>query len=139
MNNYIFRRLTSSIFASLFIFSFGVGSVKPVNSQETKRLQFCKNNPSLFHLNEGKEKKVKVAVLDFESNGIKTKSQNRLFVTNISGLGSVLESKLVHENGADENKFAVIKWNSINTEEKGNKDTLLGEQRDFVKTSAIVK
>jgi len=132
MNYNLFRRVTSSFIASVFALSFGVGSVKPVNSQDTTVLDFCRDNPTLFHLNKGKEKNVKVAILDFDSNDIRTKTppSRSISQTNISGLGSVLESKLVHENGVDKNKLTVVRWNSIKSNEKNNyKNTLIKQLR----------
>ncbi|BAY82048.1 hypothetical protein NIES267_15260 [Calothrix parasitica NIES-267] len=132
MNYNFVRRATSSFIASLFALSFGISDVKPVNSQGTSTLDFCRDNPTLFHLNKGKEKQVKVAVLDFGSNSISTKigSSPVMLQTNISGLGSVLESKLVHANGVDKNKLTVVRWNSIKSNEKNQyQNTLIKQLR----------
>lgn len=101
MNYNLFRRVTSSFVASLFILSCGVGSVKPVRADNTKRLDFCKQNKSLFHLNEGAERKVKVAVLDFESSFYKFSGSRPTSVIKTTGLGNVLESKLLREDNLD--------------------------------------
>lgn len=101
MNYNLFRRVTSSFVASLFILSFGVGSVKPVRADNTKRLDFCKQNKSLFHINEGAERKVKVAVLDFETSSYKFTGSRPTSVIKTTGLGNVLESKLLREDNLD--------------------------------------
>lgn len=111
MNCYFFRRVTSCFIASLFALSVGVGSVKSVRAEDTKRLEFCRKNKSLFHLDEKAERKVKVAVLDFQSSKFVLKRPGRQQTSpiEITGLGSVLESKLVKDG-----KLDVIKWNQIN-------------------------
>ena len=110
--NYIFvRRITSSFIASLFALSFGVNSIQPVRAKDIKRLDFCRKNKSLFHLNEGKQRKVKVAVANFQSSNsvLKPGTRQPKLPIEITGLGSVLESKLVKDGQLD-----VVKWNQIN-------------------------
>ncbi len=105
MNYDFVRRVTSSIFA-LF---FGIISIKPVDAQDTKRLTFCEENKSLFHLNQGAERKLNVAVLDFQSNEfLIIRSNESKTLIEITGLASILESKLVKDN-----QLAVVKWNQI--------------------------
>lgn len=111
MNCNFVRRVTSSFIASLLALGVGVSSVKPVRAENTKRLDFCKKNKSLFHLDEGAERKVKVAVLNFQSSKyvLKPPGRQQTSPIEITGLGSVLESKLVKDG-----KLDVIKWNQIN-------------------------
>ncbi len=112
MNHYFVRRVTSSIFASLFALSFGFGSVKSVGAEDTKRLDFCKQNKSLFHLDEGAERKVRIAVSEFQSSKFILKDVYGMPLQTspieITGLDSVLESKLVKDN-----ELQVIKWSQI--------------------------
>lgn len=110
MNSNFVRRVTSSIFASLFTLSVGIGGVQFVRAEDTKRLDFCKQHRNLFHINKGAERKVKLAVLDFQSSTFEIKVGDRRQTSpiEITGLGSVLESKLVKDD-----KLDVVKWNQI--------------------------
>jgi hypothetical protein len=110
MNCNIVRRVASSFIASLFALSVGIGGVKPVRAEDTKRLDFCKQHRNLFHINKGAERKVKLAVLDFQSSTFEIKVGDRRQTSpiEITGLGSVLESKLVKDD-----KLDVVKWNQI--------------------------
>lgn len=101
MNCYFFRRVTSSILASLFALTVGIGSVKSVRAEDTKRLTFCRENRTLFHLDKGAEKKVTVAVLDFENSSYQLVQGRQTSVIQTTGLGSVLESKLLEEGKLD--------------------------------------
>ena len=109
MNFDFVRRVTSSVIASLFALSFGVGGVQIVNAEDTKRLKFCRDNPSLFHLNEGKERKVRIAVfnvgnIDFTSYPELAPEKNHQF----RGIGKILAGEL-----AKNNNFTVVNWNQI--------------------------
>ena len=107
--NYFFRRVTSSLLSSLFSLSIGIGSVKPVDAQDTERLNFCEENKTLFHLDKGAERKVNLTVLDFQSNEVLIiRSNESKTLIEITGLASILESKLVKDN-----QLAVVKWNQI--------------------------
>ncbi|MGF1675060.1 MAG: CsgG/HfaB family protein [Rivularia sp. (in: cyanobacteria)] len=109
--NYCFvRRVTSSIIASLFSLIFGIGSAKSVDAQDTKRLSFCQENKSLFHLNQGVERKLTVAILDFQQMFFVVDSITGIKIPTIetAGLGNILESKLVNNN-----QFAVVKFEKI--------------------------
>jgi len=110
MNYNLFRRVTSSFVASLFALNFGINNIQSVRAEDIKRLEFCRNNKPLFHLNEGKQRKVKVAVADFQSSKFVVKQGTRQPISpiEITGLGSVLESKLVKDG-----RLEVVKWNQI--------------------------
>ena len=66
MNYYFVRCVTSSILASIFALSCGINRVKPAFAEDVKRLTFCQQHKSLFHLNEGAERKVRIAVFDID-------------------------------------------------------------------------
>ncbi|MBE9211221.1 hypothetical protein IQ247_00555 [Plectonema cf. radiosum LEGE 06105] len=113
--NYCFvRRVTSSIIASLFSLIFGIGSAKSVDAQDTKRLSFCQENKSLFHLNQGVERKLTVAVLNFESSKYTINEYgSKQYPIQITGLGNILESKLVKNNQLAVTKLEEIKSLSL--------------------------
>lgn len=107
-NAYLFRRVTSSIIASVFALSFGVCSVKPTKAEETKRFKFCDDNKSLFHLNSGNvaKRKVRIAIFDVESSPSGETAEEGAY--QFKGHSDILASKLIKNNN-----FAVISWTHI--------------------------
>ncbi len=109
MNYYFFRNVTSSILASLFSFSLGISHVESANAEDTQRLTFCKQHKSLFHLNEGAERKVRIAVFDVDiisPTNITDQFSQEKYV--FRGVGKILANEL-----AKENNFRIINWNQI--------------------------
>ncbi len=106
MGNYYFvRRVTSSIVVSLFALSFGVGTFKSVDAQNTKVLDFCQQNPSLFNLKSEAKRKLRIAVFDIEDeNSISFSGQ----IYEFKGYSKILASQLVKNNN-----FDVVSWNQI--------------------------
>ncbi|AFY56737.1 uncharacterized protein involved in formation of curli polymers [Rivularia sp. PCC 7116] len=108
--NYTFvRRMTSAIIAPLFSLSFGIGHIKPVNAENIKTLTFCQQHKSLFHLNEGAERKVRIAVFDIDI--ISPTSISNQFAEEkhvFKGVGKILANEL-----AKENNFRIVNWSQI--------------------------
>ncbi|MEO1428310.1 MAG: CsgG/HfaB family protein [Cyanobacteria bacterium J06633_8] len=115
MMNYNFvRRLTSSIFASLFALSVGVVNVKPVNSQEVENTKTCQTNASKFNIPLADKHPLKVAVINSaDSLKSKVKPNNpsptaRPTEYEFKGLGDILAGKL-----SEDSNFSVTDWNQI--------------------------
>ena len=104
-NAHLFRRITSSIIASVFGLSFGICSVKPAKAEEVKRFKFCDQHKSLFHLNSGAKRKVRVAVFDVEGNYNEPSGKGTY---QFQGHSDILASELIKENN-----FAVVNWGQI--------------------------
>lgn len=112
MNCNFVRRLTSSFIASLFALSVGVGSIKPVKAEDTKRLDFCRENKSLFHLNEGAERKIGITVFFVETITIENPAGGYPEKYQFKGIGEILASQL-----AKNNSFRVVNWSQIKPKE----------------------
>ena len=109
MNYYFARRITCYIFASLFAFIFGISLVESVSAEDVKRLTFCQQHKSLFHLNEGAERKVRIAVFDIDiitPTNISDQYSPEKYV--FRGVGKILANEL-----AKNNNFSIVNWNQI--------------------------
>ena len=115
-NAHLFRRVTSSIIASVFALGFGICSVRSAEAKETKRLEFCENNKDLFHLSSGAKRKVRIAVIDFESNSSSDRTNNGVGgdpsaqspTFQFKGHSKILATELIKDNN-----FAVINWGQV--------------------------
>ena len=109
MNYYFVRCVTSSILASLFALSCGIDCVKPASAEDVKRLTFCQQHKSLFHLNEGAERKVRIAVFDIgvvSPTSISNQYAEEKYV--FRGVGKILANEL-----SKKNNFSIVNWNQI--------------------------
>ncbi|KST69267.1 CsgG/HfaB family protein [Mastigocoleus testarum] len=106
-NAHLFRRVTSSIIASVFALGFSICSVRSAEAKETKRLKFCDSNKDLFHLNLGAERKVRIAIFDLENNITFTTKQGKQTYP-FQGYSDILAGELVKDNN-----FAVVSWGQV--------------------------
>ena len=113
---HLFRRVTSSIIASVFALGFGICSVRPAEAKETKRLEFCESNKDLFHLSSGAKRKVKIAIFDIENNNSSNDTNNGGYrgksaepsTIQFQGHSKILAGELIKDNN-----FAVVNWGQI--------------------------
>ena len=105
MNHYFILRVSSSILASLFAVGISNSSV---NAQNTKRLNFCQKYKSLFHLNEGAERKVRITVIDTDINSWNNGGHSIQPVIKFKGIGNLLANEL-----AKNKNFSIVNWSQI--------------------------
>ncbi|BAY82047.1 hypothetical protein NIES267_15250 [Calothrix parasitica NIES-267] len=106
MNYYFFRRVSSYILTSLL--AFGIFH-KSVNAEDTKTFTFCQQYKTLFHLNEGAERKVRITVLDIDiisPTSISDQFSQEKYV--FRGIGKILANEL-----AKTNNFSIVSWSQI--------------------------
>ncbi|MCJ8280259.1 MAG: CsgG/HfaB family protein [Rivularia sp. ALOHA_DT_140] len=113
MNCYFVRRVTSYIFAPLISLSIGINHIKIVNAEDTKRLNFCQHNKSLFHLDKNSERKVRIAVIDADVDAPNHSGHTLQPSIQFKGVGNILANKL-----AKNNNFRVVNWSQIKPEQQ---------------------
>lgn len=114
MNYNFFRRVTSSIFASLFAFSIGVGSFKSVNAEQAEVINTCQKNAGKFSIPLADKQPLRIAV----SNSVNTVISKAIIKSSdgkteipeyqFKGLGDILAGKL-----REDSNFRVKDWNRI--------------------------
>lgn len=103
----LFRRVTSSMTASVLALSFGICTVRPADAEETKRFRFCEDNKSLFHLDSGAKRKVRIAIFDLQNNSPSVTSQGQR-IYQFQGHSDILAGELIKDNN-----FAIVNWSQI--------------------------
>ncbi|MEA5593075.1 CsgG/HfaB family protein [Rivularia sp. UHCC 0363] len=107
--NYFVRRVTSSIFGLFFGLSVGMINFKPVEAQDTKILNFCEENKSLFHIDRGAKRKVRIAIFDIDiiaPTSIENQYVEEKYI--FKGIGNILANEL-----SKDNNFSIVNWNQI--------------------------
>ena len=117
MNYSFVRRVTSSVLASFFAFSFGIDSFKSVNAEEEFK-SYCELNADKFRIPLANEKPFKIAVINSDINAkLLSKRTEQLIggqpgvITEeyqFKGLGNILAGKL-----SSNSNFRVTDWNRI--------------------------
>ena len=110
----LFRRVTSSIIASVLALTFGIYTVRPAEAEETERFRFCEDNKSLFHLNSGAKRKVRIAIVDLDNSSSAISQVQGTYQSQgqgtyrFQGHSDILAGELIKDNN-----FAVVNWSQI--------------------------